>query len=95
MLFNLRNLDVAGVPQDAESRQKPDDHADNDDDIEDLLDLPVHGNVGVDEPEQYADDDESYYKGNHLQPFVYLVRLFSMDDNIVEKEVMLWGLYPM
>jgi len=30
-------------------------------DIEDLLDFPIHGNVGVDEPKEDSDDDESDY----------------------------------
>ena len=50
------------MTQNAKSGQEPDDHANHHDNIDDLLDLPVHGNVGVHQREQYADDDESYNK---------------------------------
>jgi len=54
------------MPQNAKGRQEPYDHANHHDGIEDLFDLPVHGNVIVDQPEQHADDYECYYKGNHF-----------------------------
>jgi len=48
-----------GVSEHAEGRQQPDDHANHDDDIENLFDFTVHGDVGVDQPEQDPDDDQS------------------------------------
>ena len=95
LLFNLGDLDVAGMTEYSEGRQKPDDHADDNNDVEDLLDLGIHGNVGVHEPEQDTDDDESYYERDHFQPLVKLVRLFSMYDDTVREDGVPWGVYPM
>jgi len=64
-LVDLRHLDVAGMAEDAEGGKKPDHDADDDNNVEDLFDLGIHGNVIIDEPEKDADDDESYEKGNH------------------------------
>ena len=58
-LSNLRDADVATVIDDAEDIQQPQDDADYHDDVEDFFDLPVHRDVGVDEPKQHANDDQS------------------------------------
>jgi len=61
-LMNLGNPYFISVVDNAKGIKEPDHHADHDHDIQDLLDFPVHGNVGVDQPEQYANynqgDDE-------------------------------------
>ena len=93
--MNLRNLDVAGMAEDAEGREKPNDHADDDDNVEDLFDLGIHGNVVVDEPEQDTDDDKSYEKGNHLWLLSELFRLVSIQDTIRCGRLLEWGVYPM
>ena len=53
-------MNAADVVEYSEHIQQPKDHDDHHHDIEDVFDLPVHGDVGVDEPEQDANDDESY-----------------------------------
>ena len=42
----------------AEYIQQPKDYHHDDHNIEDLFDLPIHGDLGVDEPEQDSDNDE-------------------------------------
>jgi len=79
------------VTQNAKGRQKPYDHANHHNNIEDLLDLPVHGNVVVDEPEQYANYDESYYERDHLLPFMGRILLRRMNIDTAAPELTLWG----
>ena len=51
------------MAQHAEGIEQPnDDHGDNDE-VEDAFDRPLHGDVGVDEPEHHADDDQSEDNG--------------------------------
>lgn len=57
LFYELRNLNVVGMSQDAEGGQEPHEHANDHDDIQNLFDLSIHGDVGVDQPEQNADDD--------------------------------------
>jgi len=38
--------------------QKPQDDANNDDDIQDLLNLSVHRQVGIDYPKEHADNHQ-------------------------------------
>jgi len=49
---------VAQVAPHAEDIEQPKDHHHDDHNIEDLFDLPIHREVGVDEPEQDSDDNE-------------------------------------
>ena len=49
---------VVEMAQYAEYIEQPKDYYHHHHDIEDLLDLPIHGDVGVDEPEQDSDYDE-------------------------------------
>jgi hypothetical protein len=93
-LPDLGNLNVAGMPQNAERGQEPDDNADHDHDVEDLFDLPVHRNVVIDQPEEYSDDDESYDKGDHFESFVGLIRVVLMQENIDRHGQAPWGLCP-
>ena len=58
-LLNARDADASCVAEDAEDVQKPEDNANHDDNIEYLLNLSVHRDVGVDQPEQHADDDQA------------------------------------
>jgi hypothetical protein len=55
--LNLREADLVRVIKNAEGDQQPHDDADHHDDIENVFDLPVHRDVGIDQPEQHADDD--------------------------------------
>ena len=57
ILSDLRHLNVARVSDDTEGGQEPYDHTDYNDSVEDLLDFSVHGDVGVDQPEQNANHD--------------------------------------
>ena len=57
--LNSWHSDFSGAADDAEGIEHPDDDADDHHDVEYLLNLPVHRDVVVDQPEQYADDDES------------------------------------
>jgi hypothetical protein len=50
-------LNVIRVAENTESGQEPNDDANHHDNVEDLLDLPVHGNVGINQPEQHANYD--------------------------------------
>ncbi len=45
----------------AEDLQQPNNDNDDDNDIQDALDLSVHRYVGIDEPEQYTNDDQNKY----------------------------------
>ena len=47
------------MTDDAKGAQQPHDHANHHDDVEDLFDFCIHRDVGVDQPEQYAHDDQS------------------------------------
>src|ERR1035437_1344719 len=51
--------DFPRMSQHAEAVRQPYDHCNHDDDVENTLNLPVHRDVCVDEPEQHADDDQS------------------------------------
>jgi hypothetical protein len=48
----------------AEYIKQPKDYHHHHHDIEDLFDLPIHGDVGVDEPEYDSDHDEGDDKCN-------------------------------
>ena len=53
-------MDIHQVGKQAEYFEQPDDQDHNDDDVEDLLDLAVHGDVRIDKPKQnpcYDEDD--------------------------------------
>jgi hypothetical protein len=62
--MDLRHGDRMDATDDAKHIQQPDDHTDDYYDIQNLFDLPIHGNVGIDQPEQDSDDnqgdDDSY-----------------------------------
>ena len=45
--------------ENAEGKQQPHDDANHHDDIENFFYLSVHRNIGIDQPEQHADDDQS------------------------------------
>lgn len=64
LLLDLRNTDVSAVMENAEGKQQPYHDANDDDGVEDLFDLSVHRDIGVDQPEQHADDDQGDYEGN-------------------------------
>jgi hypothetical protein len=56
------------MTQYAKGRQQPDDNTDHHDYIDNLFYLSVHRNIGVDEPEQYADDNLGDDEGDHRVP---------------------------
>jgi hypothetical protein len=71
-LMNLRDTNFIRAIDDAKRIKQPNHHTDHHDDIQDFLDLAVHGNVGVDEPEQNSHHNQSYndsYKGHRLERF--------------------------
>jgi hypothetical protein len=47
------------VVQNSKDVEQPEDYHDDDHAIENLLDLAIHGDVSVDEPEEDSDDDEA------------------------------------
>jgi len=53
--------DVSALPKHTEGIEQPDDHRDHDDDIHNVLNLSVHRDVFIDDPEKHADDEKSYY----------------------------------
>lgn len=57
-LLNLRNLNVPDVAQNPKGSQNPEDHRDNHDDVQNLLNLSVHRDVGINEPQQDSDNDQ-------------------------------------
>src|SRR6185436_2893667 len=68
-----RRMDLAHIAKHAEHTQQPEDHDDDNHHVEDLLDLLIHGNVGVDKPEQYTRHDEGNQdgeQGHYLTPCV-------------------------
>lgn len=58
LLGSATDLNAAKRAQHAKRLQQPEHDCDDDDDIQDVLDLSVHGDIGVDEPKQYANDDQ-------------------------------------
>jgi hypothetical protein len=63
-LLNLRHANIAGVTQNPKNRQKPDDNANHDDDVENLLNFSVHRDIGVYQPKQHANDNQRYDERN-------------------------------
>jgi hypothetical protein len=61
--LDIRQADFAAMPEYAEAVEQPEDHGDHDEDVEDLFDRGRHRDVGIDEPEQHADDDQSENSG--------------------------------
>ena len=57
--LNPRNPDISTMIENAEGVQQPHDDANHHDDVENFFDLSVHRDVGVDQPEQHTDDDQS------------------------------------
>lgn len=53
-LTKPRDFYFISAIDDAERVEQPYDHADDYDDIENLLDFAVHRNVGIDQPQQYS-----------------------------------------
>jgi hypothetical protein len=60
--FSSTDMYISDGTQQTEDLQKPYHHRDHDHGIEDALYLRVHGNVGIDQPEQYADHDKNENK---------------------------------
>lgn len=58
-LPHRRQSHIPGV-DDTEAVEQPQDYDDHDHDVEDLFDRGLHGDIGVDQPEDHADD----YQGN-------------------------------
>ena len=58
-LLDLRHPEVMGVAQNAKDRQEPHHDANHRDGVENIFDLSIHRNAGVDQPEDHPDDDES------------------------------------
>jgi hypothetical protein len=54
------HLNLVGVINDPEGVQQPNHHANNHDDIEYILNFAVHRDIGVDQPQQNPDDNQSY-----------------------------------
>jgi hypothetical protein len=54
-----RDTDIARVIENAEGKQQPHDDANYHDDVENSFDLPVHRDVGINQPEQHANNDQS------------------------------------
>jgi hypothetical protein len=52
------DFDAADRVDDAKDLEQPDDHADDDNAVEQGLDAAGHGDVAVDETEDHTDDDE-------------------------------------
>ncbi len=60
--MNPGNLDVGCPVKQSEYKKKPKNYADHYNDVEDVLNLSVHRDIGVDQPEQHADDDQGDYE---------------------------------
>ena len=58
VLFHHGQADFSRVTQDAEAVQEPDDDRDHDNEVENGFNRRSHGDVGVDEPQQHANDDQ-------------------------------------
>src|SRR5450432_4484775 len=56
---NLRDTDIAAMAENAKNGQQPHDDADYNHDVENFFNFPVHRDIGIDQPEQHADDDQS------------------------------------
>jgi hypothetical protein len=63
-LLDSRNTDIVGVIENAEGKQQPYNDANHHDNVENFLDLSVHRNVGINQPEQYPDDDQCDNESN-------------------------------
>jgi hypothetical protein len=69
------------VIENAKGKQQPDDDANDDDNVENFFYLSIHRNIGVDEPEQYADDYQGDDERNQwyiLPPVWMSVLLFTI-----------------
>jgi hypothetical protein len=58
LLLGLRDMDVSRVMENAEGKQEPNNDANDHDGVKDFFNLSVHRNVGIDQPEQHADDHQ-------------------------------------
>src|SRR5688572_27337607 len=58
------DANVSRMADDAKGVKQPNDDADHHHDVEDVLNFAVHRDVGVDQPEQHADDDEGDDEGD-------------------------------
>jgi hypothetical protein len=58
LLASAADLNAAKRAQHSKRLQQPEHDRNDDDDIQDVLDLSVHGDIGVDEPKQHANDDQ-------------------------------------
>jgi hypothetical protein len=56
-------MDISGAVYDAESMKQPQDDCDHNDEVKDGLDCPLHGDEGVDQPKENADDDQGEHYG--------------------------------
>ena len=57
--FLSADVNGADPGEQTEGLQEPKNHANYDNDIKDIFYLPIHGNVVVDEPKKYANDDQN------------------------------------
>lgn len=57
--MDLRNFYITGVINNTKGIQQPDHHTDHHHNIQNLLNLAIHGYVGIDKPKQNADHDQS------------------------------------
>ena len=69
---SVADVDATDAGEKAEHLQQPEDHNDDNNDVQDVLYLPVHGNVIVDGPEEDADDDEKNDELNERHLVSYL-----------------------
>ena len=62
--MDLRNLNFVCVIDDTECIEQPNHHANNDNDIENFFNFAVHRDVGIDQPEQNSNYNQSYDERN-------------------------------
>jgi hypothetical protein len=57
----------------AEHTQQPEYHEDNHHSIQDLFDFPIHGDVGVNEPQHHTHNDKNDNQGDkgHFRPPIF------------------------
>ena len=66
--------------ENAEGKQQPHDDANHHDGVENFFNLSVHRDIGVDQSEQHADDDQSDGERNqrHILPPIWMSLLLFM-----------------
>jgi hypothetical protein len=76
LCVRVRDFDVFERPQQTEDLQQVNDHCDHDDRIQQSGNFRIHWNIGIDEPQKHADDNQETHniEQGHKSPLGNLAR---------------------